>query len=120
MMGKNSPILEHFCPLFTQIAQMVSFCPDGVSFCPEYHHKPLFFTQPSQAPFWDMCVHKTPPTPPQNTPFPGLNLKVGKMNYSLGKMDPNWAKCLKSGKTFQGVGKKKYSYKESAALHKLA
>ena len=25
------------------------------------------------------------------------NLKVGKMNYSLGKTDPIWAKCLKSG-----------------------
>ena len=54
-----------------------------------------------------MYVHKTPPTPPQSTPFPGLILKVGKINYSLGKMDPNWAKCLKSGKTFLEVGTKK-------------
>ena len=43
-----------------------------------------------------MYVHKTPPTPPQSNPFPGLNLKVGKMNYRMDKMDPNWAKCLKS------------------------
>ena len=41
-----------------------------------------------------MYVHKTPPTPPQNTPFPGLNLKVGKTNYRLGNLDPNWAKKL--------------------------
>ena len=55
-----------------------------------------------------MYVYKTPPSPPQYTPFPGLNLKVGKMNYSLGKMDPNCAKYLKKkGKTFLEVGKKK-------------
>ena len=33
-------------------------------------------------------VHKTPPTPPQNIPFPGLNWKEGRMNYHLGKMRP--------------------------------
>ena len=42
-----------------------------------------------------------------NTSFPGLNLKVGKMNYSLGKMDPNWAKCLKMGQNFSRCGPKK-------------
>ena len=50
------------------------------------------------------AVHKTPPNPPQNTPFPGLNLKVGKMNYRLGNLDPNWAKCLKSGEKILEVG----------------
>ena len=84
-----SPILEHFCPPFIQIAQMVSFCP-------EYLPQPLFFTQPSHTPFGDMRVHKTHPIPPQITPYPGLNLKVGKMNYRLGKLDPNWAKCFKN------------------------
>ena len=77
----------------------VSFCPYGVSFCPEYHPQPLFFTQPSR-------TQKTP-TPPQNTPFPVLILKVGKMNSQLGKMDPNWAKCLKSGRNFSSSGQKK-------------
>ena len=43
-----------------------------------------------------MYIHRTSQSPPQNTPFPGLNLKAGKMNYSLGNLDPNWAKCLKS------------------------
>ena len=56
-----------------------------------------------------MYVHKTPPTPPLNTPFPCLNLKVGKTNYRLGKMDPNWAKCLKSGHNFSRSGPKNYS-----------
>ena len=96
------PILEHFCPLFVQIAETHSFCPDGVSFCPDYHHQPLIFTQQPQTPFRDMYVHKkNTPTPPQNTPFPDSNLKVGKMNYPLGKSDPNWAKCLKRGQKFK-------------------
>ena len=43
--------------------------------------------------------------------FPGLNLKVGKMNYSLCNLDPNWATCLKSGQNFPRSGqKKKYSF----------
>ena len=68
-----------------------------------------------------MYVQKTPPTPPQNTPFPALNLKVGKMNYSLGKVDPtgNLAKCLKSGQNFSRSGRKKYSSAGTALLLKL-
>ena len=46
------------------------------------------------------------PAPPQNTPFSGLILKVGKMNYCLGKMDPIWAKCLKSGQNCSRSGQK--------------
>ena len=53
-----------------------------------------------------MYVHKTPPSPPQNNPFLGLHLKVGEMNYRLGHLDPKWAKCLKSGQNFLGVGQK--------------
>ena len=51
-----------------------------------------------------MYVHITPPTPHQNTPFPGLNLKVGKINYGVGNLDPNWAICLKSGPKFSRSG----------------
>ena len=76
----------------------VSFCPDRVSIRPEYHQQPLFFTQPSQTPFGNIYVHKTPPTPPQNTPFPGLILKVGQTNYCLGKV----------GKPFLERAKKNY------------
>ena len=54
-----------------------------------------------------MYEHETAPTPPKNNPFPGLILKVGKMNYCLGKMDPIWAKCLKSGQNFSRSGQKK-------------
>ena len=64
-----SPILEHFCPFFLQIAQMVSFCPDGVSICPEYHQQPLFFTQQSQTPFGDMYVTTKHPQANPKTPL---------------------------------------------------
>ena len=102
------PILGQFCPLFVQIAQMGLIlsrwgCPDGVSFCPEYHHQPLFLTQPSQTPFFDSSdtyVHKTPPTSPPNALFLGLNLKVanqlpsGQFGPQLGKMFEKWAKLF--------------------------
>ena len=67
----------------------------------------LFFTQLSQSPFGDMYAHKTPPNTPKTPHFPGLNLKVGKMNYCLGKMDPHWAKCMKSGQNFSRSWQKK-------------
>ena len=38
-------------------------------------------------------------------------MKVGKMNYRLGKMDPNWAKCLKSGQNISRSGQKKIIHK---------
>ena len=76
------PILEHFCPFQYNLPGLVSFCQDGVSFCPEYHHEPLIYTQPSQTPFRDIYEQETLPAPPQNTPFPGLILKVGKNIHS--------------------------------------
>ena len=92
------PILEHFCPLFVQIAETHSFCPDGVSFCPDYHHQPLIFTQQPQTPFRDMYFKFTQNTP-NPTPkhhFPSLNSKVSEMNYRLGNGQNVW----KVGKTF--------------------
>ena len=53
-----------------------------------------------------ICTYNTPPTRPQNTPFSGLNLKVGKINHHLGNLDPSWAKCLKVDKDLLEVGKK--------------
>ena len=103
------PILEHFCQIWYKLPRWVAFCTGGVSFCPEYHPQPLFSTQPSHTPFGDMFVHKTyktPPTPPPNTHLPGLNLKVDKLNYRLGKLDPNWAIFLKSGQNFSRSGQK--------------
>ena len=64
-----------------------------------------------------MYVRKTPPNPPQNTPFPALNLKVSKMNFSLGKMNPNWAKCLKERQNVSRSGLKKNSSGSPAEDH---
>ena len=58
-----------------------------------------------------ICTYtKHSQSPPKNTPFPVLNLKMGKMNYCLGNSDPNWAKYLKSGQNFSRSGQKGYSY----------
>ena len=95
-------ILEHFCPLFIQIAQIGLILPRWGLTLPRISPP----TQQSQIPFRDMYLHKTAPIPSQNTPFPGLNLKVG-----VGKMDPTWEKCLKSGQKFSKSGPKNYSSK---------
>ena len=50
MIEFDPPISGHF----SHIAQMGLICPDGVSFCPDYHPQPLFFTQPSHTPLGDM------------------------------------------------------------------
>ena len=84
------PTFRASCPDRSHFAKMASFSP-------EYHPHFLFFTQQSHTPFGDTYIHKNTPTPPQNTPFSGLNLKVGKMNYSLGNMRQIWAICTKSG-----------------------
>ena len=76
------PTIHTNCPDWSHFAQNLT---RGVSFCPEYHTQSLFFTQPAHTPFGDIDLHKTPQSPPQNTPFPVLNLKVGKM----GDLDPS-------------------------------
>ena len=58
-------------------------------------------------PFQRYVNTQNPQTCPKTHPFPGLNLKVGKMNYSLGNLDPNRTKCLKSGQGFSTSGQKK-------------
>ena len=79
-------ILEHFRSLFVQIAQMGLILPRWGLI--------LLTTPPTSSLLYSAITHSTQP---QNTPFPGLNLKVGKMNCSLGKMRPIWAICTKSG-----------------------
>ena len=75
-------ILEHFCPLWYKLPRWVSFCPDGVSFCPEYHTQPLYFTQPSHTLFGNMYIHKTPPTPKH--PFSWPELESGQNHLPSG------------------------------------
>ena len=74
---------------------------------PEFHLQPLFFTQPSHAPFWDIYIHKkkTKPTPKHPFSWPGLE-SWAKRTTIWAKWDPNWAICLKSGQNFLEVGKK--------------
>ena len=81
-------LLPTFLHFSNKLPRWVSLCPDLVSFCPEDHPQSLFFTQPSHTPFG----YKTHQNLPQNTPFPGLNLPVGKMNYLLSNLDPHWTK----------------------------
>ena len=99
------PILERSFPLFGQIAQMCLILPRWDLLLPRIPPPDTLLYSAITNPFWGpnwgyVYIHKTPPTPLQITPFAGLNLKVSKMNYSLGKMGPNWAKCLKSGQIF--------------------
>ena len=95
MMESFFPILDHFCPLFIQIAQMglrliLSRWEHWGLILHRIPPPTLFFTQQSHTPFGNRYTHKAPPTPLQNTHFLGLNFKVGTMNYHLGKMRPIW------------------------------
>ena len=114
------PILEHFCPLssFVQIAQMGLILPRwgpimGSHFTQTTTTTPCCLFS-SHKPVLGRCTAlyalEIPQNPPQNTQFLGLNLKVGKMNCRLGKMDPTWGKCLKSGQNFSRSGQKNYSW----------
>ena len=81
-------------------------CPDESHFAQKTTSNPCSLLS-RHKPLLGICTYtKHPKTPPQNTPFPCLKLKLGKRNYCLGKMDPNWAKILKIGKTFLEMGKK--------------
>ena len=90
-------------------------CPDGSHFAQMGSHfllripPPTLVLHSAVTPFSGICimyVHKTPQTPPQNTHFPGLNLKKSKMKYRLGNLDPNWAVYLKSGQNVSRNGQK--------------
>ena len=56
---------------------------------------------------------------------PGLNLKMDKLNYRQGTLDPYWAKFFrKVDKTFLEVGKKDYKHHPtlnifSSSLHSM-
>ena len=122
-------MVEFFCPILKhflyKLPSWVPFCPDGVWFCPENHQQPLFFTQPSLNPFWDMYEHETPAALPQNTPFPGLIFESRQnelLCYSAvwAKWTPSGQNDWKAGKTFLEVGKKKnYSWCRERKFYSL-
>ena len=103
-----SPFLEHFCHLFLQIAQMGLILPRWGLVLPRSPPPTPVLYPAITHPSWGYLRTQITPSPPQNTPFPGLTLKVGKMNHRLGNLDPNWAKCLKSGQNVSRPGQKKF------------
>ena len=107
-----SPILAHFAHFSFQSPRWVSFCPDGVSLCPEHHHQPLFFTQQSQTPFGDTNKHKSPQPHPKIPLFLAWTWKWAKWTTFWAKWTPTGQNVWKTGKTFLEVGKKKYSSKK--------
>ena len=114
------PILEHFCPLFVQIAQMGLILPRWGLISPRKPPPtPVLYSAVTIAPL-GICTNTKHPQPhPKTPPFSGLILKVGKMNYCLGKMDPIWAKCLKSGQNFSRSGQKKIIHQDSKTAGRL-
>ena len=95
-----------FAHFLYKLPRWVSFRPDGVSFFTEYHHQPLFFIQPSETPFWEMYLHKTPPKPTPKHPFSWPELESGPNELLSGQNGPQLGK-RKVGKTVLEVGKKK-------------
>ena len=53
-----------------------AFLPTFRTNCPEGSHLAQK-TVPNPIVYWDMYIHKTPPTPPKNTLFPGPELESG-------------------------------------------
>ena len=108
-------MIEFFLPIYRALfdhfsyekPRWVSFCPDGVFFCPEYHPQPLFFTPLSHTPFMDMFVHKTPPTPPKKQPFSWPELESGQSELLSGQpgLQLGTENVRKVDKTFLEVGK---------------
>ena len=81
------PTFRTNCPCGSHFAQI------GSHFAQKTTPTPVLYSTVTHL-FWGYIRAQNSPnlaSPPQNTPFPGLNLKVGKMNYSLGNLDPNWA-----------------------------
>ena len=104
------PILEHFCPLFIQIAQMGLILPRWGLICPEYHLQPLFFTHPSQIPF-RVCTHtKHSQLHPKTPLFLAWTWKCAKGTTVWAKWTPTGQNVWKMGRTFLEVGQKKYSF----------
>ena len=108
MINFSPPILEHFCLLFVQIAQMGLILPRWGLILPRIPHPTPYclLSCCTLHYIWRYVCKQNTPKPTPKHPFPGLNLKVGKMNYSLGNLDPNWAIYLKSGKIFLEAEKK--------------
>ena len=89
----NCPDGSHFAQMGSHFAQNTTSNPCSLLSC----HKPLS----------GICTYTKHPQPTPKHPLSWPDF-VGKMNYRLGKMDPIWAKCLKSGQNFSRSGQKKF------------
>ena len=95
------PTIHTNCPDWSHFAQNLT---KGVSFCPEYHTQPLFFTQPAHnaaRPFWGYRrTQNTPkPTPKHPSSWPdfesGQNeVQSAQLGPQLGTMFEKWAKLF--------------------------
>ena len=121
--GKGRKMIEFFPPNFRLKFRALlpifrTNCPDGSHFAqmglnlprwgliPEYHLQPMFFSQPSHAPFGDIYVHKTNPTPPHPRFLAWTGMQA-KWTNIWAKWDPNWEICLKSGQNVSRRGRKR-------------
>ena len=85
------------CSDGSHLAQMGSYCAQNTTTNPcslLCRHKPLS----------GICTYTKHPKPTKKRPFFWPKLESGQNNYSLGKVDPNWAKSLKSGQIFSRSG----------------
>ena len=98
------PISRALLPTLVHIAQMDLILPRCALILPRIPPPTPVLYAAVTHPFLGHVRTQTSPKPSRNTPFPGLNLNVGKMKYSLGNLDPNWAKCLKSGQNVSRSG----------------
>ena len=77
----HTSMLDHKFPYFLPRQDLFLSDPDGVSFCPESHPQPLFFTPPSQCGHTPLSLigkyATSTPTPPHSSPFqlPPPNLR---------------------------------------------
>ena len=94
------PILEHFCPIFVQIARMSLILPRWGLILPRMPPHPLFFTQQSHAPV-GICTNTNTPNPTQkhSISWPELEsgqneLQSGQNETHLGNLYKKWAKLF--------------------------
>ena len=85
-----------------KLPRWVSICPYGVSFCPQYHPQPLFFTQS----LWGICTYtKHPKAHPKTPLFLAWTWKWAKWTTVWAIWIPTGQNVWTVGKTFVEVGK---------------
>ena len=87
------PTFRTNCPDGSHFAQM------GSNFAQNTTTNPCSLLSVTIAFRWYAQTRNTPSPTPKH-PFSWPDFESGKMNYCLGKLDPIWAKCLKSGQNF--------------------